>query len=109
MVEYIHKAFLKSLKHVKSLGSFGWSQFLQKSVYFYLRDSLSLYLWIFFSRKGMFYYMFKMSWDMVCPELELGYIVWVQMDIDTLAWALTSVMYLLHPDFKSFVRCFVWF
>lgn len=46
---------------------------------------------------------------MVCPELELGYIVWVQMDIDTLAWALTSVMYLLHPDFKSFVRCFVWF
>lgn len=46
---------------------------------------------------------------MVCPEFELGYIVWVQMDIDTLACALTPVMYLLHPDFKKLVRCFVWF
>lgn len=24
-----------------------------------------------------------MSWEVVCPEFELGYTIWVQMDIDT--------------------------
>ena len=50
-----------------------------------------------------------MSWEVVCPEFELGYTGWVQMDIDTLTWAQTPVMFLLHPNFKRLVRCFVWF